>query len=332
MAEDNRLRLGVALNGYGLTVEEPDGRRREVLAWPDLVGIVETAEETGYEAVFVPETAAREGFATLTGFAASTSTIQLATGVVRVDRRDPQTTAMAAATVQDVSGGRLVLGLGSSVSIDATRAFVGAVRALLAGEGPVEGGVAIDGLDLPDPLGMRVPIYLAALGPRMAELAGEVADGVVLNWCTPERVERARGEIARGAERAGRDPGRVTIAVYVRTCLAHEEAQALPALREAAAQYAAMPKYLRQFESLGLGHAARAAVAAASAGRLEEVPGGLVTAVCVWGSRDEALSRLAAYRDAGADLVVVYPVPAREAVSSITGTVLAAAPDPAVEH
>ena len=325
MAEDNRLPLAVALNGYGLAVREAGRVRHEVLPWRDLLDVVETAEETGYRAVFVPEIAAREAFATLAGFAASTSEIQLATGVVRIDRRDPQVTAMAAATLHDVSGGRFVLGLGSSGPIGSTRGFIGAVRALLAGEAGAGAG-----LDLAGPV--TVPLYLAALGPRMAELAGEAADGVLLNWCTPERVASARAQVTRGAERAGRDPAAVTVAVYVRACLGHEAASALATLREATGRYAAMPNYRRQFESMGFGEAAGRAAAAFTDGKPDEVPEALVRATCVSDGREGAGERLETYRDAGADLVIVYPVPAQEAVSSITGTVLAAAPDPALEH
>src|SRR5687768_12144432 len=125
--------------------------------------------------------------------------------------------AMEAATLQDLSGGRAILGLGSLRSIADTRAEVGEIRQMLR-----------DGaLDL---VTEPVPIYLAALGPRMAELSGEIADGVVLNWCPPERVARARDEIARGAEAAGRHPEVVRIAVYVRCCVGPDEAIALEAL------------------------------------------------------------------------------------------------------
>jgi alkanesulfonate monooxygenase SsuD/methylene tetrahydromethanopterin reductase-like flavin-dependent oxidoreductase (luciferase family) len=322
----DRLRLAVALNGYGLVEETPDGRRPAVLPWRDVLDIVETAEETGYESVFTPEIAAREAFSTLTGLAAVTSSIGLGTGVVRVDRRDPHTTAMAAATVQDLSNGRFILGLGSQDRLERTREFVRLVREMLAG-GPAE---VPGGLDLPYP--MEVPIYLAALGPGMTEVAGEVADGVLLNWCTPERVARACREIARGADRVGRDPAACTVAVYVRTCLGHDDEHALAALSESAGHYASMEKYRRQFDAMGLGAEAAAAAEATAAGRPAAVAEGLLRAVCVWGPREHALERLAAYRDAGADVVVLYPVPAQEAVSSITGTLLAAAPDPAVEH
>src|SRR5207249_9905637 len=101
----------------GVRGGDPVGRTGVVLrapiAWHQLVQIVSTAEETGYESVFVPEIAAREAFSTLTGFALSTSYLRVGTGVVTVRSRNPIATAMAAATVQDISGGRLVLGIGA---------------------------------------------------------------------------------------------------------------------------------------------------------------------------------------------------------------------------
>jgi len=324
MASDKELRLAVALNGYGLWRHGPQGAIHEVLPWDDLVAAVETAEETGYEAVFMPETNARETFVSLTGLAARTTEIRLASGVVPLGARDLRTLAMATLSLQDVSGGRFVLGVGSLASIVRTREQLSTLRTLTSGAGA--DGVVLDIARslAPEP----PPLYLAALGPRMTELAGESADGVILNWCTPERVARAREEVSRGAERAARDPGAVTVAVFVRCCLGHDEEHAVAALAEAAAQYAALPKYRRQLEAMGLGKEAQAAADRSD----PELVRSLLDAVAVRGGRDEALDRLAEYRDAGADLVVIYPVPAQDAASSFTGTILAAAPEPALER
>jgi alkanesulfonate monooxygenase SsuD/methylene tetrahydromethanopterin reductase-like flavin-dependent oxidoreductase (luciferase family) len=334
MAEQT-MRLAVALNGYGLTLRLGDRIEREVLPWHELLLIAETAEETGYEVIFTPEIRAREAFVTLAGFAAATNEIRLGSGVVPIASRTPDRMAMAAATLQDVADGRFILGLGSDGSLEGTRTHIGHLRRLLGGG---ESGVASQGgageagsIDLAAAQGLEVPIFLAALGPRMTELAGEVADGVILNCCTPERVADARRQIARGASRAGRDPGRVVVAVYVRACLGPDEGHALAALRGAAGQYAAIETYRRQFESMGLRAEAQAAAEAWTSGRIEEVPESLIAAICVRGTREEAVARLAEYGQAGADLVVLYPVPAQEAVSSTMGTVLAAAPHPAVE-
>ncbi len=289
MAED-KARVAVAL--------------RDPLPWRDLREVAETAEDTGYEAIFVPEIAGREAFGTLAGLAGVTSRALLGTGVVSVRTRSAQVAAMGAATVQEVSGGRFVLGIGAGEErrLERVAAYVREVRALL------DGGLWIR----PEP---PVPLWLAALGSGMVELAGEVADGVLLNWCTPERAARARKEVARGAERAGRDPSEVTVATYVRACLGQEEPEALAALAGAAEIYAAMPHYAGQLEAMGLG------------GRPPEE---IARATGVWGDRKAGLERLGAWQEAGTDLVVVYPVPAHEPFSSILGTVMAAAPSPAL--
>jgi hypothetical protein len=105
----------------------------------------------------------------------------------------------------------------------------------------------------------------------------------------------------------------------------------MAALAAMAARYASYPAYRRQFEAVGLGEQARAAAEALAAGRPNRVPEELVRRVCLMGEASEALAGLRAHLDAGADLPVVYPVPTRDALSSILGTVFALAPHPAVE-
>jgi alkanesulfonate monooxygenase SsuD/methylene tetrahydromethanopterin reductase-like flavin-dependent oxidoreductase (luciferase family) len=287
------LRLAVALNGYGLEHADPDGMWREILSWEDLAGLARLAEELGFEAVFTPEIGGWEAFTALTGFATQTARIRLATGVVPLSARSPERMAMAASSLQELSGGRFVLGVGSRESIERTGAALEQLRELTSG------GMGTDWARDPRP----VPIYLAALGPRMTELAAGGADGVILNWCTPERVANARAAIPR------RDD--FTIAVYVRACLSHVDEHANEALRIAASRYAGMDPYRRQFEAMGVD---------------PSDPDAVVAATCVRGDREASLERLGDYARAGADVVVVYPVPAGEAVSSLTGTLMAAAP------
>jgi alkanesulfonate monooxygenase SsuD/methylene tetrahydromethanopterin reductase-like flavin-dependent oxidoreductase (luciferase family) len=318
--------------GTGLVLRDP-------LPWSEQREIVATAERAGYAALFVPEIAAREAFSTLTGFACATTRAALGTGVVTMWSRSPVATAMAAATVQDFSHGRLTLGVGAGSwppgadapggATDRLRRFVATVRMALSGRRvPDDDPFGAAGFTLaPELTDGPPPIWLGALADRSLAMAGEVADGVILNWCTPERVAGAYKVIAEAAERARRDPASVTVAVYVRACLGVGERVALQALRAATAQYASIPHYLRQFERMGLG----AEAAAAARGPVEEVPEPLVRALTVMGGRKEALERFAAYREAGADLVLCYPVPALERASSIMGTMLAAAPDPAIE-
>jgi len=300
---------------------------RDPLPWDTFAGITRSGELLGYAAVFLPEITGRDAFSALAALAAETRELQLGTGIVPITSRETLLTAMGAATVHERSGGRLVLGLGTGAAVpgalDRLRDEVRALRRLFAGE-PEEHEGRRERLTL-DP-GSRVPLWISALGPKAMRLAGEAADGVLLNWCPPERVAFAREHIREGAERSGRDPSEVVIAVYVRSCVEQDEAAALEALRAAAGQYAAYPAYARQLSAVGLGAEAERAAAAHRTGSAADVPERLVRELCVLGGRRGALGRLEAYRDAGADLPIVYPVPVGEPAPSILGTLLALAP------
>jgi 5,10-methylenetetrahydromethanopterin reductase len=317
---------------------------RDPFPWHEFREIVETAEDTGFEALFVPEIAGREAFGTLCAAATQTSRIALGTGVVTVWSRSPTVAAMAAATTHEISEGRMVLGIGAGTRpvggpaapaiLERVGAYVRVIREAWSG-GPVgpdpvfgSEGFAL-ALPVQDP---PPPVWLGALGDRMIALAGAVADGVILNWCTPERVAEARRIVDDAATAAGRDPSAVTIAVYVRACLGVEEAVALDALRPMTGQYASFPHYLRQLRAIGLGDLGTAAAKAFNEGKSDRVPVDLVRALAVVGGRAEAMARFERYRSAGADLVLCYPVTALDPFSSVLGTVLTAAPSPAVER
>lgn len=268
--------------------------------WTEVVAIARQGEALGYDAVLLPEiTGTRDALATLVGVAAETETLMLGTGVIPMGSRTSRLAAMAAATVQERSGGRLVLGVGTGGSapgaLDRLRTYVAELHEHLSSSL----------LPLPEP----VPIWIAALGPRAVRLAGETADGVILNWCTPERVAVARDAIRVAAGEVGRDPDAVTIAVYVRAAFS---ARADEALHAAAAEYASYLAYARQFEAMGVQPTADA----------------VVEAVCLRGDPGEARTRLETYRAAGADLPVVYPVlaPGETAQASIE-TLIALAPE-----
>ena len=258
---------------------------RDPLRWPDVAAIARAGEALGYAAVFLPETGGRDTLATLTGLADETSSLLLGTGVIPIGSRTPKLAAMAAATVQERSGGRHVLGVGTGGSaagaLGRLRTYVEEVRSLVGGSVP--------GAALRLPLPIPVPIWIAALGPKATRLAGAIADGVILNWCTPERVAEARDAIRASAADAGRDPEACTISVYVRASFTDRADEALLA---AAGEYTSYPSYARQFEAMGVEPTAR----------------GAVDAVCLRGDRAGARAQLEAYREAGADLPVVYPV------------------------
>jgi alkanesulfonate monooxygenase SsuD/methylene tetrahydromethanopterin reductase-like flavin-dependent oxidoreductase (luciferase family) len=276
---------------------------RDPYPWNELAGLARTIQDAGFAALFLPEVGARDTLATLAALAGETSRLGLATGVVPLPSRSPGLLAAAAATVQERSGGRLILGLGtgpsSRGSLDRLRSTVVALRtALGGGEGSVDGVPVRSSLRLAKP----PELWIAALGPRATRLAGEVADGVLLNWCTPDRVATATTQVAEGAHASGRDPSDVAIGVYVRAALAPGSRDGA---RAAAAEYGSYPAYARQFAMMGLDPTDAEAV----------VAGVMLT------DRAGAADGLEAYRAAGARLPVIYPVlppgvPSSEAVRS----------------
>ena len=295
---------------------------RDPWPWPVFSGLTRLAEALGYGAVFLPEIAGRDAFAALSALAGETATMRLGTGVVAMPSRTAALTAMAAATVHERSDGRAILGIGTGPArpgvLDALRETVGELRGRLA---------AVGGRGEPLALPSPVPVWIAALGPRAMRLAGSIADGVLLNWCPPERVGSAVREIAEGAAEAGRDAAEIEVAVYVRACLIDDEADALRALRAATGEYASYPAYARQLRNVGLGDLADRAADAHRDGRDEDVPDDLVRAIALVGDPGHARARLDRYRQAGADTVVVYPVAAgTDRAASVADTLEALRP------
>jgi alkanesulfonate monooxygenase SsuD/methylene tetrahydromethanopterin reductase-like flavin-dependent oxidoreductase (luciferase family) len=282
---------------------------RDPFPWSPFARLAHQGEALGYSAVFLPEVGGRDTLVALGALAGETEALRLGTGIVPMSSRTPLLTAMAAAAVQERSLGRLVLGIGTGPAVpgalDRLREVVATIRSLLAGE-PVEAGRRTLRLFLvPE---QPVPIWISALGPRAMHLAGEIADGVLLNWCTPERVGIAKEELRRGAEAAGRDPSDVTVAVYVRASLGAGAEASMRALQAAAGEYASYPAYARQFALMGLGGSSVRAATAHASGRPEDVPEDLVRAVALVGEPHAARTRVEAFREAGADLPVIYPV------------------------
>jgi alkanesulfonate monooxygenase SsuD/methylene tetrahydromethanopterin reductase-like flavin-dependent oxidoreductase (luciferase family) len=302
---------------------------RDVRPWDALAAVVREGQDLGYGRLFLPEIpGGRDAVAVLAAVTDLAPRLGLATGVLPMTSRAPLLIAMAATTLQERSGGRFVLGLGTGPAVpgavERLRELVGSLRRLLRGE-----DVELDGriLRLSAPPDPAPPIWLSALGPRAVRLAGEVADGVLLNWCTPERVVAARSELAAGAGRAGRDPAAVTVGAYIRACLVRDESAALAAMRVAAGEYAAMPAYRRQAAALGLGAEAEAAAAAHRAGRPDAVPEGFVRTLGLLGDPRAARARIDGYRDVGLDLPIVYPVATDDVTGSVRATLRALAPD-----
>ncbi len=194
---------------------------------------VERAEALGYESVYVTHIAARDSLTTLVAYASRTERVRLGTGVMPIYSRKPVTTAMSAATADEFSGGRLVLGLGVShrpvvegwfddtidKPVSEMREYVGIVRAILRGEDPPQGetfktGFRFMGFEAPRP---DLPIYVAGLSPGMLRLAGEIADGaILLSGVAPGPLAAATDRVREGARAAGRERVPMTVSAFCR--------------------------------------------------------------------------------------------------------------------
>ncbi|HLH13938.1 MAG TPA: LLM class flavin-dependent oxidoreductase [Solirubrobacteraceae bacterium] len=228
---------------------------------------VRLAEALGYESVYVTHIAGRESLTVLTAYALSTSSIRVGTGVVPIYTRTPATMAQTAATLDELSGGRLTLGLGVShrpvvegwhgQSIDRPvaemREYAGIVRAILRGEDPPAGekwrtSFRLLGLE-PRP---ALPIYVAALSPAMLRLAGEIADGVILWLCNPSYIrEVVVPAVAEGRERAGRTLEGFDVVAAVPGALVEDRAEAFRAMRGELIPYFGLPFYRAMIERTG---------------------------------------------------------------------------------
>jgi alkanesulfonate monooxygenase SsuD/methylene tetrahydromethanopterin reductase-like flavin-dependent oxidoreductase (luciferase family) len=240
------MRIGAGLDGrLGLPFDELRQAGRE-------------AARLGFESLWTPAGGVPDAFHVCAAWSQD-SPVRTGISVVPAARMwGPLALAAQAATVGEISGGRFVLGIGTGGygpgfwasaglpdrPIAVMRDYLTVVRGLLGGETVTYAGPAlrVQNASLGAPGLPGVPVYLGALGPQMLRLAGELADGALLNWATPDRIAQSRRLVAEGAVRAGRDPAEVPLTMYIRVCVDDDEAAARQALGRQVLGYAmAMP-------------------------------------------------------------------------------------------
>jgi alkanesulfonate monooxygenase SsuD/methylene tetrahydromethanopterin reductase-like flavin-dependent oxidoreductase (luciferase family) len=222
------------------------------LPFAQLRTVARDAGQLGFESLWTPAGGVPDSFHVCAAWMRDTGLRTGISVVPAVRMWTPPGLAAQAATLAQLSSGRFVLGLGTggygpefwaSVGlanrpIAVMREYVAGVRALLAGQtvtaGPDAIGAGSPGWPRSAALGVTdlppAPVYLAALGPQMLRLAGEVADGVLLNWATPARIAVSRARVDEGIARAGREPGSVPMTMYIRVCIDDDVAAARQAL------------------------------------------------------------------------------------------------------
>ena len=208
-----------------------------------IAAYTKAAEEQGFEFVWITDHYNnREIYSTISMLAMATNKIKIGAGVTNPYTRNPVVTASSIASVNEISGGRAILGIGpgdkmtfNALGIDgekpltAVRETASAIRELLKGQKTTFDGEIVQlqnaKLDFADPkkanVDMNVPIYIGAQGPKMLEMAGAVGDGILINGSHPEDFKAAAIQIQKGAESVGKKMSDIDIAAY--TCFSIDD-------------------------------------------------------------------------------------------------------------
>jgi F420-dependent oxidoreductase-like protein len=325
------MKLGVHIGywGLGLTSE-------------DQLEIVQEAERLGYDSVWTAEAYGSDAATILGWIAGQTSRIRIGSAIFQMPGRSAAMTAMTAATLDQLSDGRMILGIGSSGpqvaegwhgqrfgrQIQRTREYVAVVRKALARERVEFHGETLE-LPLPDgpgkalkltiaPVQERIPIYLAAIGPNNTRLAGEIADGWIPTLFSPEHVSELRPLLEEGAAAGGRSLDDFDIAPTVNVFVTDDLAAARDAMRPFIALYVGgMGSRERNFynqlvQRYGFEEAAAEVQDLYLDGRRDEamaaLPDDLIDLVTLCGPADRVRERLEIYREAGVGTLGITPM------------------------
>lgn len=327
------MKLGVHIGYWGLGLDSADQ-----------LSIVQEAERLGYDSVWTAEAYGSDAATVLAWLAGLTSTIRLASGVLQIPGRSAAMTAMTAATIDQLSSGRMILGIGTSgpqvsegwhgvrfaKQLQRTREYVDVLRMALARERVEYHGETIE-LPLPDgpgkalkltiaPVQEHLPIYIAAIGPRNTQLAAEICDGIVPTMFSPEHVSVMSEEIRIGVERAGggKTIDDVEIAPTVQVYVGDDHEAARDLMRPFLALYiGGMGSREKNFYNAlvrryGFDDAAQEIQDLYLDGKKDQamaaIPDELIDTVAICGPREHVRERLAAYREAGVGTLGVMPV------------------------
>jgi 5,10-methylenetetrahydromethanopterin reductase len=297
---------------------------------------VRHAEERGFEAVWQAESRlVREATVPMAAFAATTERIKVGSGVVNPWTRNVGLMASTFVTLDDLAPGRVILGIGawwdplaSKVGIKrerpllAMREYIEVVRRLIAMENVTFHGEFVDVSDIEidivhgDRSARHVPIYLGATGMKMMELAGEIADGVVLNYLVGPRYNaEAMEHLAEGAAKAGRSLQDIDRPQLVVCSLDEDRASALERARELVTQYLGQQPHIGKASGVDqslLDDIAKVLTWPAGPEEIRKamalVPDEVVQMITASGTPDECRAKVREFVDAGCTCPILYPL------------------------
>jgi len=300
----------------------------QALPLPDYPALAAQAEAAGYDTLWTGEVNGPDAVTTMTLLASHTGRINVASGIIPIQTRTPIVLGMTAASLAQIAPGRIRLGLGISSRIivsqwngvpferplEQLREAVQVIRMVLAGERVNFEGrcYRIQNFRLMQPPPAKpVPIYLGALGPRMLQLAGEIADGVLLNWIPPEAIPQSIRELEIGAKRAGRTLADFEIAAFIRTSVTDDPEPARAALARDITGYCIVDSYAKFFAACGFGKEVETVNAAWTAGdrqgAVSRISPRFLDGLGIVGPADFCRRRLEAFTKAGLTQPVLFP-------------------------
>jgi F420-dependent oxidoreductase-like protein len=273
------------------------------------IGRVKAAERLGYEAVWVTQLPnARDASLVLATYANATERVGLGTGILPIYTRHPTAMVQMAATLDEISGGRFILGIGVSHKVtvesmwglhldspvDAMREYLDIVRTSLR-----DGGCAIDGKyfsahwTYSGPRRPEMPLLISALNPRMLDLAGELADGIVLYMCSPAYIrDQVVPAVTAGRQKAGKTIEGFEIVAAVPLSVTSDRAGAQAVFRQTVERYANLPYYRKMMDASGF--ASELAAGEVSEAMMDELAG--------IGGEQQVRGAIRRYREAGVTL------------------------------
>ncbi len=287
----------------------------------------ELAERQGFGCVWKGESNSRDPVVLLSAMAARTRRVELGTAVYHIFGRSPVTLAIQAATLNDLSDGRLILGLGVANEniarwhgqdlgkpLAQMREYIEVLRAAYSGERVRHAGryQRCDGFKLAfDASAHPLRIWLAGLGPMMSRLAGRVSEGILINMANPAMIREIVEHFHEGARQAGRDPSSLAIVAKVRVSLNEDVAKAREALKKVLTFYALAPGYRELLIKMGWGQVVSSVREAYTQGGFHvarrQVPDEMLEDVPMCAGRDieDVRAKLVPYAKAGVTRCVV---------------------------
>ena len=302
-----------------------------------VIDLVEIAEGVGFGAFWKGESNSTDPLVLISAAAGRTKTIKLGTAIYHIYGRSPVTLGIQSATLQDLSGGRLLLGLGvanKSIAgwhggvfdrpLKRAREYIEIVRKVAAGERvEYEGEIYQTGKRFQlswKPSYPNVPIYLAGLGPQMTKLVGKIADGVVINMATPAKIREIAARVREGAREAGRDPSKIEIIAKSRVSLNPDRALVRSRLRQVLTFYNIADHYSDMLRGMGFESEVNAIQAAFQKGGFKAAMAALTDSymdklpVVPGTSIGEIKERMIPFFEAGVTRMVIPYVPVTEPV------------------